>query len=121
MGAAVGRIGWVQVDCADPVGLSGFWSELLGTPVRGTLGDPPQYVILEAPSPGGVRLAFQRVAEPKAGKNRLHLDVMVADLDVATELAVALGATPVDDVREHGYTWRVLRDPAGNEFCLVPE
>ena len=117
----MGRLGWLQVDCTDPEPLAAFWAALLGTTVRGRLGDPPQYVILE-PQPGtGVRLAFQRVPDPTPGKNRLHLDLAVTDLEAATAQAVDLGATVQGEVAEHGYAWRVLRDPAGNEFCLVPE
>jgi Glyoxalase-like domain len=27
----------------------------------------------------------------------------------------------VEDFREHGFRWRVMADPEGNEFCLVYE
>jgi hypothetical protein len=27
----------------------------------------------------------------------------------------------VEDFQEHGYRWRVMADPEGNEFCLVYE
>ena len=32
--------------------------------------------------------------------------------------ALALGATPADDVHRCD-AWRVLRDPEGNEFCII--
>ena len=79
----------------------------------------------------GPRLFFQRVPEPKAGKNRLHLDVPASD-GVGTEVEkkigqcqvkadelVALGATVVEVVREMGSGWIVMQDPEGNEFCVV--
>ena len=124
--SAIGRLGWVQVDCADPVALAAFWTNILGVDVRGTLGGPdsaPQYVFLNGVEPGSPRMCFQRVAEAKSGKNRLHLDISVADLESATEAVVALGATrvPGGDVSEHELRWRVMADPEGNEFCLVPD
>jgi predicted enzyme related to lactoylglutathione lyase len=37
---------------------------------------------------------------------------------MATTQAVALGATRADDVYDGG-RWQILRDPEGNEFCLL--
>lgn len=42
---------------------------------------------------------FPRVPEPKAGKNRLHLDVVAADVEAEIAGLVALGATRVTDHR----------------------
>jgi predicted enzyme related to lactoylglutathione lyase len=63
-------------------------------------------------------IGFLRVPEAKSGKNRLHLDLRSTDLAEATEQALALGATRADDVYDGG-DWQVLRDPEGNEFCLL--
>jgi predicted enzyme related to lactoylglutathione lyase len=67
----------------------------------------------------GPRLDFLRVPELKSVKNRLHLDVAVTDLEAATARALELGASTADDVYDGG-RWQVLRDPEGNEFCLLP-
>jgi predicted enzyme related to lactoylglutathione lyase len=69
----------------------------------------------------GQWLTLQRVPEAKTGKNRLHLDLYPEDLDAASERIGALGGSRVssEDVREFGYRWRVMADPAGNEFCLI--
>jgi predicted enzyme related to lactoylglutathione lyase len=62
---------------------------------------------------------LQGVPEPKHDKNRLHLDIVVPDLEDAVERAIELGATRVDE-RRTVYTWFVvLADPEGNLFCLV--
>jgi predicted enzyme related to lactoylglutathione lyase len=120
---AVGRLGAIQVDCADPVLLGRFWAEVLGTEMQEPLGDPPHYVNLGrwSAAPGAVLVAFQRVPEPRAGKNRLHLDVEVEDVEEATTRVEALGGARVqaEDFHEYGYHWRVMTDPEGNEFCLV--
>ena len=51
------------------------------------------------------------VPEPKAAKNRVHLDVVG---DVAE--IVGHGATILDEQPR----WTVLADPEGNEFCVFP-
>jgi predicted enzyme related to lactoylglutathione lyase len=120
---AVGRLGAIQVDCADPVVLARFWARVFGSEMQEALGDPPHYVNLGpwAAVPGAVMVAFQRVPENKAGKNRLHFDVEVDDVESATAQIEALGGTraPTTDFHEYGYHWRVMADPEGNEFCLI--
>jgi predicted enzyme related to lactoylglutathione lyase len=115
----------VQIDCQDPVSLGRFWAQVLDVDIVETLGDPAQYVNLAPPpgAPDGAGIAFQRVLEPKGGKNRIHLDIDVDDLDTATARIEELGGRRAgpEDVSEHGYKWRVMADPEGNEFCLIFE
>lgn len=68
----------------------------------------------------GRRLLFQRVAEAKSGKNRLHLDLHPGDGRRAQEVArlTALGARVVREVKEAAGQWVVMADPEGNEFCV---
>ncbi len=110
----------ITIDCGDPLALAGFWAAVFGTRAEPAEGDPPQYVDL-LPVPGVPILRFQRVPEPKAVKNRLHLDVSVADLDAARERVEALGGRrrSAEPFAEYGYRWLVMADPEGNEFCLV--
>jgi predicted enzyme related to lactoylglutathione lyase len=69
----------------------------------------------------GVELLLQQVAELKAVKNRLHLDLRVPDLAAETARVMALGARRVTDdpIEEYGWSWHVLTDPDGNEFCVL--
>jgi len=101
----------VAVDCADPVGLAQFWRHLLGG--SATAGDG--VVRLRA---GALSLDFLPVPDAKAGKNRWHLDLASSDQAAAVEAALALGATRADDIFAGG-SWQVLRDPEGNEFCIL--
>jgi hypothetical protein len=137
----------VTFDCADPGALSLFWNEVLGYRLD---SPPPPYQnwdeALDAwnipqehrndasasvdPDGVGPRLWFQKVAEGKVAKNRVHLDVRaavglkgeerMAALEARSEALVALGATRL---------WRIepdqinlghitMQDPEGNEFCL---
>ncbi|MDV9190995.1 VOC family protein [Streptomyces sp. SR27] len=105
----------IVFDCAGPPALVRFWAGLLGgSPVD--RGDDWSYV----DPPGFVRLAFQRVPEGKAVKNRVHLDLEVEDPDVAAEEALRSGAVRVGDpVTDEQGTFQVMRDPEENEFCFV--
>jgi hypothetical protein len=110
---AVTGIAALAVDCQDPSGLARWWSRLLGGEVE---VDADGVATLHAP--GGLAIDFVRVPEAKTVKNRLHLDLRSTDLAEATAQVVALGATRADDVYDGG-RWQVLRDPEGNEFCLL--
>jgi hypothetical protein len=110
---AIVGIAALAIDCSNPSRLANWWSRLLGGSVE---VDRDGDATLHAPS--GLAIDFLRVPEAKTVKNRLHLDLRSSDLAEATEQAVALGATRADDVYDGG-RWQVLRDPEGNEFCLL--
>jgi hypothetical protein len=83
----------------------------------------PRYVVLKPQVEADVALAFQWVPEEKRVKNRVHLDVSAEGrIEEVTELVKRLGGSraPTGDFREHGWKWRVMSDPEGNEFCLLP-
>jgi predicted enzyme related to lactoylglutathione lyase len=117
-----GDIRWLQIDCTDPEELAKFWAEVLELdPDRSS--SPPAFRCLLGKD-GGPGLCFQRVPEPKTVKNRVHFDVVVSDLEGATVRIEQLGGTTrsdAPDFRENGWRWRIMADPEGNEFCLVPE
>ncbi|MEV7195387.1 VOC family protein [Streptomyces sp. NPDC093510] len=68
----------------------------------------------------GRRILFQRVPEPKTGKNRLHLDVHTEPGRRDDEVARlrTLGAAVERHVKEAGGEWVLMTDPEGNEFCV---
>jgi hypothetical protein len=137
----------VTFDCADPAALSKFWAETL----HYQLQPPPEgfdswEAALESwgvpkedynsasavidPDGKGPRLFFQRVPEPKAVKNRVHLDLHVsagpgappeerkAAIDPEAERLIELGAERVEARQERDEYFVVMRDPEGNEFCV---
>jgi predicted enzyme related to lactoylglutathione lyase len=115
LGVSEARIGLV-LDSVDPEALAGFWTQALGLESIGTAGN---YVYLA--SKGSLpKLLLQRVDEPKAGKNRMHMDVLAGDVDAEVERLEALGAKRLEDVDrcEHDCRWVVMADPEGNEFCV---
>jgi hypothetical protein len=106
------------IDCVDPAVVATFWIELLGYRTDDDLGD--RWIHLEPP-PGLPVLNLQRVPEPKAGKNRLHLDLYVQDPERWVERAEALGATRLR-LHDSPEDWfQVMADPAGNELCVCRE
>ncbi len=62
---------------------------------------------------------FAKAPEPKTAKNRMHLDLTATDPEAEVARLVEMGATRVDDMEEYGYTWTVMADPEGNEFCVA--
>jgi catechol 2,3-dioxygenase-like lactoylglutathione lyase family enzyme len=105
----------VVIDCNDPDAMTRFWQELLGFEVKWS-SDTYRFML----HPDGRRpgLVLQTVPEPATEKNRLHLDLEVADVDAAVRRAEDLGATRIESIQEDGIAWTVLRDPEGNYFCL---
>ncbi|HJE61711.1 MAG TPA: VOC family protein [Nocardiopsis listeri] len=145
----------VTIDCADPRRLVDFWCRALGyvpepppeghatwrdhwaamgvpeEELPGGAGEIPESIV--DPAGRGPRVWFQRVAEPKVVKNRVHLDVKVGGgrrvplservrrVTVVVERSTAAGGTVlrVLDHPDMEYYAVVLQDPEGNEFCVV--
>ncbi|WP_282691739.1 VOC family protein [Streptomyces sp. CC208A] len=108
----------VTIDCADAYALAGFWAKALDGKLSDDdePGDPEALV-----ESAGAGLLFIQVPEPKAVKNRVHLDLQPQDRtrDEEVDRLLALGATLVGDRRRpDGTGWVTLADPEGNEFCV---
>ena len=109
----------VVLDCADLERAAAFWTTVLGYRREGYGGGP--YLGLVPPDGRGVELLLQRTGDRKSEKNRVHLDLRTADLDVEVTLVQAAGGvrlTP-EPVMEHGWRWHILADPDGNELCVL--
>lgn len=117
IGAMIGRMHHVVIDCPEPAKLAGFYSELLGLPV--TYRSETWVVVAENDTTSGV--AFQLAPDhqapgwPDASKpQQFHLDVMVDDLDEAAARVIQIGARRLPGGAN------VYADPAGHPFCLIP-
>jgi predicted enzyme related to lactoylglutathione lyase len=110
----------VVVDATDPQALGRFWETALGTQ---TLTDEPDGFETRLAVPGGpvLDLCFQRVPEPPAEPQRLHLDLRGgAEQQQVVERLLGLGASHADIGQGHA-PWVVLADPEGNPFCVMEE
>jgi len=105
------------LDCSDPDALAKFWAPALGYTVAGGAG---AYVLLLPADPGQPQLLLQRVPEAKSAKNRMHLDVHVADIEAEATRLEGLGARRLSSspLEESGTRWHLMADPEGNELCV---
>jgi len=112
------RVSEVVIDCADHGRVVDFWAAALDYERREV---NEQYVALVPPSrePGRPPLLFQKVPEPKAGKNRVHLDFRAPVMADEVARLVGLGATFIAERSLGDVAWTVLADPEGNEFCVA--
>ena len=115
-GPAIPLLAAVTIDCADPSALSRFWADLLGVEIS---HESEQWVFLAHAPDRKVTLWFQRVPEPKVGKNRVHVDFGVLNLEAAEERVVELGGTLGERHTWQRFEWRTCFDPEGNEFDIA--
>jgi len=143
----------ITIDCNDPQPLTTFWAQALGyvrEPPPGGFGTwndywrsvgVPEDELDDAadaadsivdPAGVGPRIWFQLVPEPKAVKNRLHLDLDAGGgrsvplptrtqrVHARGEELIAAGATRLRVLSTPGldHYGEVFADPAGNEFCI---
>jgi hypothetical protein len=139
----------LTIDCAHPPTLAKFWAFALGyvnaPPPAGFqsweawlahYGVPEEEwdegAYLSDPDGAGPSLSFLQVPEPKAVKNRVHLDLKVGggrDTDwqlrwprvmAVVERLTAAGASVIrEETLEGKPDHVVMADPEGNEFCVV--
>lgn len=121
----MGAIHEIVFDCAEPAVLAPFWAELLeGYTVRendvagaisAALGLEPEgatTVQIDGPGPS---ICFQNVDGQRPDNNRVHFEVEVSDRVAEVERLREAGAS-LDRVLP---TYTLMRDPEGNQFCLV--
>jgi predicted enzyme related to lactoylglutathione lyase len=111
------HIGMVTIDSANPRSLADFWTAALDLKVVADYDG--EYLMLKGA--GDLVVGLQRVAEPTAGKNRVHLDLSTKDRAAEIERLRGIGAGVVDEHRLPGFAWTVLTDPDGNVFCVGAE
>lgn len=118
----------VVIDCADHEVVVPFWQAALGWERRNV---NEQYVLLRpgsrspagdpdaAAPPPALPLLFQKVPEGKHVKNRVHIDFRAEDRAAEVARLIALGAREGPTRSLGGYSWTVMEDPEGNEFCVT--
>jgi catechol 2,3-dioxygenase-like lactoylglutathione lyase family enzyme len=96
-----------------------FWSAALGYERREATTDP-EFTMLVDPSGRRVPVSLQKAEAPPEEPVRVHLDLYTDDQSHHVERLVALGATRVEDwPYPEDADFVVLRDPDGNEFCII--
>ncbi len=122
----MGVIHEIVFDCDKPAKLAAFWANLLdGYAIRAyddaeiarlaALGLTPETdptVMVDGPGPS---ICFQNVEGRRYDNNRVHFDIEVDDRSGTVEQLRESGAEVVRVLP----TYTVMRDPEGNQFCLV--
>lgn len=114
----------INMKAHDEVALGRFWAQALGwdsdSEGPGVINlVPPGF---DWPDPSAVCIDLIRSAEPKVGKNRVHVDLASASADDQARIVerlIGLGATPADVGQAGDEPFTVLQDPEGNEFCVL--
>jgi len=86
-----------------------FWSGALGLEAESD-DDDPNYASIGEPVAG-----FQFMVQQVDAPARIHLDIETDDVDAEVGRLEELGAERVEKIE----SWWVMRDPAGNLFCVV--
>ena len=101
----------------DPQRLADFWAEVLRLPER---HDEENETLLADAEWSYPRLTFQKVTEASARPRQLHLDLTADDRIAEVKRLRDLGAREQQSVTVDGdWTWTVMTDPDGNEFCVT--
>lgn len=138
------------IDCTDPDSQAHFWAAALtyelAPPPAGFatwsayyrhLGLPEEDIVdgadrISDPHGGGPDIWFQVVTDPKAVKNRLHIDIHASGaqsdpletrkqrVDAEADRLVSLGATKTVVMYQEGVDHYAvgMKDPEGNEFDI---
>jgi predicted enzyme related to lactoylglutathione lyase len=96
-----------------------FWSMALeATEEAVSPGSEHVYRRLRLPD-SEIRIILQNTSDEKASKERMHLDLETDNVEAEVERLEALGASRRDHQQEQGHDFWVMRDPWGNEFCVL--
>ncbi len=117
-------MGAIVLDSSNADALADFYAKLLGWTKRRY---DAEWVIVASDQGEGLPLVFQEIEnyQPpvwpgKTGEQQqmVHLDFYVEDVELGVKYAVSCGAK-VSQEQLSG-DWRVLLDPAGHPFCILP-
>ena len=113
------RVAYFVIDVDDLDEGVTFWSSALdahaeqGNPNSGHI-----YRRLRLPD-SDIRILLQRTRDSKVSKERMHLDLETDDVASEVQRLETLGAIRIDHQQERGFDFWVMRDPWGNEFCVL--
>src|SRR5919202_2164608 len=113
------RLAQLVIDVDDLDRAVAFWSAALdATEEPLSKQSRPIYRRLRLPD-AEIRVLLQRTNDKKVSKERMHLDLETDDVEIEVRRLEALGATRYDHQQERGFDFWVMRDPWGNEFCVL--
>ncbi len=121
------KLNSIVIDSGDAQGLSEFYEKLLGWERKVyNHGENGNWIVLRNKSESTTRLVFQEIEDyekpvwpEEKGRQQqmLHMDFYSDDVEASVALALECGAILAD---YQSGDWKVLIDPAGHPFCIVP-
>jgi catechol 2,3-dioxygenase-like lactoylglutathione lyase family enzyme len=113
------RLGTVVINVQDMKRAVDFWTAVLGYERRDREWDP-QFMMLVDPARQRLSVSLQLTDSRPEEPVRVHLDLYTSEQARHVERLAGLGATRVDDwPYPKDADFVVLRDPDGNEFCVI--
>jgi len=123
------RMGAIVLDAFNPDELADFYSKLLGWTKEVQNTDEGNWIVVKSNKGEGLPLVFQYEpdyeppqwpTEKGRQQQMQHLDfyLELCELDNQVKYALECGATLVEV--QPSENWKVLLDPAGHPFCLIP-
>jgi predicted enzyme related to lactoylglutathione lyase len=114
------HVATVVVNVLDMERAVAFWSAALGYRPRDAAWDP-EFMMLQHPDGQRLPVSLQLTDQQADRPVRVHLDLYTDEQDRHVQRLVALGATHVEEDWPYpdDADFVVLRDPDGNEFCVI--
>jgi len=113
------RLGTVVINVQDMKRAVDFWSAVLGYTRRQGEWDP-EFIMLVDPAQQRLPVSLQLTGSRSEEPVRVHLDLYTREQARHVERLVGLGATRVDEwPYPQDADFVVMRDPDGNEFCVI--
>jgi predicted enzyme related to lactoylglutathione lyase len=107
------------IDCDDLDRAVTFWSAALEA-TEEPVSEQSRLIYRRLRLPDSeIRILLQRTNDAKTSKERMHLDIETDNVEAEVERLRALGANTWDHQQQRGYDFWVMRDPWGNEFCVL--
>lgn len=113
------RVAHIVIDVGDLERGTAFWAAALDA-AEESLNPASHKVYRRLRLPDApIRVLLQLSADPKSHKERMHLDLETDDVETEVRRLEALGAIRRSHQQERGHDFWVMRDPWGNEFCVL--
>ena len=113
------RLCHIVIDVDDLERGADFWSAVLDAEEESVNPESAEVYRLFRLPDSQIRLLLQCTHDAKQSKERVHIDLETDDVEAEVRRLEELGATRWDHQRERGYDLWVMRDPWGNEFCVL--
>lgn len=113
------RLCYITIDVADLDAGVAFWTAALDAEEQ-PVSKASRHVYRQMSLPdSAIWVLLQATDDNKVSKERMHLDLETDDVDAEVRRLERLGATRWDHQQERGFDFWVMRDPWGNEFCVL--